>query len=364
MNAGVEAGRRYCKGAAEGSVRRSAWLVVAALLALSGCASRAPAPVVQRVPPAQPAPPAARTPPPAAAEASPAAAARGGAPVIERDTRPELHVVRKGETLFSIALEYGLDYREIAVWNRIDNVNLIRIGQQLRLRPPVDAATGSAGAASPVAPTATRPAEGRPPASAAVKPAADPDGVRTEPRALRQPFSEMAFAEVAAAGRRAGDPATKPAAPAAVAAPATGATAAAEPVLPPKPEAAAAEPLAWGWPATGTLIERFSDTNRGIDIAGKAGQPILAGADGRVVYSGSGIRGYGRMLIVKHNDVYVSVYAHASELLVKEGQSVSRGQRIAEMGNTDSERVKLHFEIRRMGKPIDPLRYLPAEGAS
>ncbi|MBC7780164.1 MAG: peptidoglycan DD-metalloendopeptidase family protein, partial [Proteobacteria bacterium] len=136
-------------------------------------------------------------------------------------------------------------------------------------------------------------------------------------------------------------------------------------VLAPKVDPAAdGAALVWAWPASGAVIERFSDTNRGIDIGGKPGQAVLASADGRVVYSGSAIRGYGRMLIVKHNDQYVSVYAHAAELLVKEGQPVSRGQRIADMGSTDADRVKLHFEIRRMGRPIDPLRYLPGEGAS
>ncbi|MCA3106456.1 MAG: peptidoglycan DD-metalloendopeptidase family protein [Rhodocyclaceae bacterium] len=332
-----------------GSIHR-ALVVLSVVLAIVGCAAPAPAPVAQRPPPpaeasAQRAPSATA---PARIDTSP-----GSAPVSERDTRPEVHVVRKGDTLVSISLEYGLDYRDVATWNRIENINLIRIGQTLRLRAP-----GDAGPSVPAAGAVARPVEVRPRGGLPKPvPLADPEGVRTEPRALRQPFSERALAEAIAAGRRPGEAAVARTEPTAVTGP--------EPILPPRPEVAV-DPVAinWAWPASGTVIERFSDTNRGIDIGGKAGQPILASADGRVVYSGSAIRGYGRMLIVKHNDLYVSVYAHAAELLVKEGQAVSRGQRIAEMGSTDADRVKLHFEIRRMGRPVDPLRYLSGEGAS
>ncbi len=327
-----------------------ALVVLSVTLAVAGCAAPVPAPVAKRPqPPAEA--PAQRVPSasaPARIDASP-----GSARVVERDTRPEVHLVRKGDTLVSIALEYGLDYRDVATWNRIENINLIRVGQSLRLRAP-----GDAGAGVPTAAAVARPVEVRPQGGLArAVPLADPEGVRTEPRALRQPFSERALAEATAAGRRPGETVVARTEPTAATGP--------EPILPPRPEVAV-DPVAmnWAWPASGTLIERFSDTNRGIDIGGKAGQPILASADGRVVYSGSGIRGYGRMLIVKHNDQYVSVYAHAAELLVKEGQAVSRGQRIADMGSTDADRVKLHFEIRHMGRPVDPLRYLSVEGAS
>jgi lipoprotein NlpD len=121
------------------------------------------------------------------------------------------------------------------------------------------------------------------------------------------------------------------------------------------------EKLDWQWPATGKLVTGFSDTAnlKGIDIAGKAGQPVLASAAGKVVYAGTGLRGYGKLVIVKHNTTFLSAYAHNSEILVKEGQQVTRGQKIAEMGNTDSDQVKLHFEIRQLGKPVDPLKYLP-----
>ena len=358
-------------------------LLGCATLAVAGCGSTSvPAPVSQRTTPAErpraaappvvpatAAPPAAAAPSPAVAPAS-SARAPAGTPA----SRPETHRVRKGDTLISIALEYGLDPRELSAWNRIDNPNLIRVGQELRLRPP----TGDAASPAPAAAPATAAAAAAPasaptaPAGAAASRASGTDGVRTEPRALRQPFSEKAMAEATAAARRA------PGGSSGGSAPAASAPSTAPPAVSPLPAAAAAEPApagrpgeaaegvaaarTWAWPAAGQVIERFSDVNRGVDIAGRAGQPILASADGRVVYSGAGIRGYGRMLIVKHDDVYVSVYAHASELLVKEGQSVTRGQRIAEMGSTDTDRVKLHFEIRRLGRPVDPLTYLPAPG--
>ena len=114
-------------------------------------------------------------------------------------------------------------------------------------------------------------------------------------------------------------------------------------------------------PAKGKLVGQFSESanRKGIDIAGKLGQPVLASAAGKVVYSGSGLRGYGKLIIIKHNKTYLSAYAHNDKIIVKEGQSVTRGQKIAEMGNTDSNRVELHFEVRRFGKPVDPAKYLP-----
>ena len=118
----------------------------------------------------------------------------------------------------------------------------------------------------------------------------------------------------------------------------------------------------WAWPASGTLIGRFASNgslNKGIDIAGQLGQPVLAASGGTVVYAGSGLRGYGELVIIKHNETYVSAYGHNRRLLVREGQQVKVGQSIAEMGSTGTDRVKLHFEIRRQGKPVDPLQYLP-----
>jgi len=349
--------------AVRGSPRSAPMRVLLSMLPLfllAGCAARAPAPVVHRAPP--PVQAGGLSAPLATAPiAAPGQAAPAGTSSTKRDAAPRVHVVRKGETLLSIALEYGLNFRDIARWNQIENVNVIRVGQTLQLGPP-----GSEVVASPLSPTepviastdgiaVAQPEAARLPAAVPrAVPLPSAESLVTEPRALRQPYSDRALADAVAAGKVAGDAAaaSAPAAPIS------------EPAASPKVDPASAATVAWAWPAKGSLIGRFSDTNRGIDIAGSAGDPILASADGRVVYSGSGIRGYGRMLIVKHNDEYVSVYAHAAELRVKEGQVVTQGQHIADMGSSDADRVKLHFEIRRMGRPIDPLRFLPTNGAS
>ena len=133
----------------------------------------------------------------------------------------------------------------------------------------------------------------------------------------------------------------------------------------PEPKPAEAVPavagdVSWAWPSGGKVLAGFAEgTNKGVDISGKMGDPVLAAGDGKVVYSGSGLRGYGKLVIIKHDATFLSAYAHNNNILVKEGQSVSRGQKIAEMGNSDTDQVKLHFEIRRQGKPVDPLQYLP-----
>jgi lipoprotein NlpD len=262
----------------------------------------------------------------------------------------------------------------------------------LRTPPPVVA--GDARSAAPAPPPGPR----------------NNENYKAQPKALKEPYSEQALREVARNANAVPPPvaaAPPPATPApptagtaaagatAVGAPATGAAAAgtvagaaatsppiavpappAEPVVvaraEPKPDlrpenkAAAADDgdddkVDWLWPTSGKIVTGFSDTAnlKGIDIAGKAGQPIFASAAGKVVYAGTGLRGYGKLVIVKHNNTYLSAYAHNRDLLVKEGQQVTRGQKIAEMGNTDSDEVKLHFEIRKLGKPVDPLKYLP-----
>ena len=121
------------------------------------------------------------------------------------------------------------------------------------------------------------------------------------------------------------------------------------------------EDLAWIWPSSGSLLRGFDEiSNKGLDLGGAAGDAVLAALDGRVVYAGSGLRGYGNLVILKHNNTYLSAYAHNQTLLVKEDQNVRKGQKIAEMGSSDSDRTKLHFEIRRLGKPVDPAKYLPS----
>jgi lipoprotein NlpD len=190
---------------------------------------------------------------------------------------------------------------------------VIEVGQVLRVAPPASAvAVAPAPAASMPAPAASA---AQPPASAA-------------------------------------NPASAASAPPPAAAPA-----------PSSPAPAADEGIAWAWPTAGasTVLAGFDEQkNKGIDLGGRAGDPVLAAADGRVVYAGAGLRGYGNLIILKHNNTYLTAYAHNQTLLVKEDQAVRKGQKIAEMGSTDTDRVKLHFEIRRQGKPVDPTRYLPA----
>ena len=259
-----------------------------------------------------------------------------------------------------IALDHGQNYRDIAAWSGLENPNLIEVGQELRVKPPESGAV-----VKPVAPAG---ADVRP-----VVPSAD--GLRREPKGGKVPYSEQAWAQ-----------AQKPEAPVvpvkadAKAEPRTDARPDAKPDVKPetkpeaKPETAddkgrdAAKPAAagddrieWSWPAGGKVMAGFNDTSsKGIDLSGKPGDPVYAAAAGKVVYAGTGLRGYGKLLIVKHDNAYLSAYAHNQQLLVKEGQSVSKGQKIAELGDTDSDRPKLHFEIRKQGKPVDPARYLAA----
>jgi lipoprotein NlpD len=240
----------------------------------------------------------------------------------------------------------------------------------LRPAPPIAEAKPGTGA-----PVATPP----PVASASPPVARNTENLKTSPKAIKEPYSAHAARELAKADTPTAPPAqvalapTSPppvaAAPAAKAdAPAPAAKSEAAPASPPvtTPPATVAneeDGIEWVWPAKGRIVTGFSDTAnlKGIDIAGTAGQPIVASAPGKVVYAGSGLRGYGKLVIIKHNNTYLSAYAHNRDILVKEGQQVGRGQKIAEMGDTDSEQgqVKLHFEIRRLGKPMDPTRYLP-----
>lgn len=289
-------------------------LALAGVLA-AGCAAKRPAPVIERAPQA-------KTTAPAAPAAKPAPR--------QPDTRAEIYTVKAGDTLYNIALDHGLDYKELAAWNNIDP-SRIRVGQQLRLTPPQGAVV--------TAPLKTAPGtvEARPLGSTAPAPGADT--LKTQPKAVRVPYSDQAYAQMASLSPEPA-PAAKPAA---------------------KPDSSRDEDdLDWIWPSAGKVIATFNDsTSKGIAIAGRAGQPVVAGAPGRVIFSGTGIRGFGKLIVIKHNKTFLSVYGHNNELLVKEGQNVTAGQKIAEMGNTDSDQVKLHFEIRRFGKPVDPARLLP-----
>ena len=315
-----------CVGTASDTLFRTAALCAFAAMAAAGCMTRAPAPVVDRTPQ-----------PKAAAAAKPTAPAKPAA--RPGDTRPEFYTVKPGDTLYSIALDHGVDYRELALWNGISNPASIRVGQPLRMMPPQAATTTAPLKSAPG--VAARPLVGAPGVAtgAAGQAAAAPEGVKTQPQGVRVPYSEQAYAQLAS---------VKPATP-----------------VQPTPAGSTAgddRDIAFGWPASGKVVAAFNGTStKGIAIAGKMGQPVLASASGKVIYSGEGIRGMGKFIVIKHSEALLSVYGHNSELLVKYGDMVNKGQRIAEMGNTDSDQVKLHFEIRRFGTPQDPIKLLPPE---
>ena len=320
-------------------------------VALVGCASKTRAPVEDRT-----ALPATVAPPGAPAAPQP--------PAAEPEIRAPTYTVKRGDTLYQIALDHGLDYKDLAAWNNLQDPNKILIGQVLRVAAPGEAPAAVSGVTTTplkVGPAVsearpgTAPAAGAPPVAASGP--RNADNYKSSPKAFKEPYSEQALREVA----RAPQP---PPETVAMAAPSSAAKA--EP--PPKAPAAAApdidddEKIDWVWPAKGKVVVGFSETAnlKGIDIAGASGEPVIASAGGKVVYVGNGLRGYGKLVIVKHNKTWLSAYAHNREILVKEGQQVTKGQKIAEMGNTDADTVKLHFEIRRLGKPVDPARYLPA----
>jgi lipoprotein NlpD len=289
---------------------RRAWqaALMAASLLLVGCSSRSltNAPVEDRgTGIARPAP--------VAVDPSGGAAVKP-LPGAENAGKPGFYTVKPGDTLIRIGLDTGQNWRDIVRWNNLENPNLIEVGQVLRVTSPT--------AENPV--VATRPVPSNnsgtngvvvgtplPPATAASGsklPAASPTVASTTPAVITE------------------------------------------------------DDIGWIWPSQGNLIAGFDEVkNKGYDIGGKAGDPIVASADGRVVYAGSGLRGYGNLIILKHNNTFLTAYAHNQTLLVKEDQTVKKGQKIAEMGNSDADRVKLHFEIRRQGKPVDPAKYLPAK---
>jgi lipoprotein NlpD len=322
-------------------VHRACGIAALTLFAGYGCmTSNRPAPVSDRT-----------RQPPAPAVVKPAPAVPPAAVTPETDTRPEFYTVKKGDTLYLIALDQGLDYKDLAAWNNLDNPNVIRLGQQLRLRAPATTVVTAPLKAAPK--VQGRPVDSAPPSVAAG------GAVKSQPKAVKVPYSDQALAQLS--GQTQSNPAVAPVAPAVVPPPV--AKVDARPDEKPAATDEDDEKIDWGWPASGKVLSTFNESTnlKGIGIAGKLGQAVIASAPGKVLYSGDGIRGYGKLVIIKHNKVYISVYAHNQQLLVKEGQSVVKGQKIAEMGASDSDQVKLHFEIRRFGKPVDPLKLLPAD---
>ncbi len=287
--------------------------LVAALIVGCSSISLTKAPVEDRGTSARagvPASAAAPVPPPSAAPAQAAAKPLAGA---ENAGKPGYYTVKPGDTLIRIGLDTGQNWRDIGRWNNIENPNLIEVGQVLR----ITSAAGDTVVARPITAAPAVSGSALPPQGAA----------KPGPAAV----------------------ATLPAAPASA------------PTSAPASAASGEDDIGWIWPAQGAPLAGFDELkNKGIDIGGRPGDPVLAAADGRVVYSGSGLRGYGNLSILKHNNTFLTAYAHNQSLLVKEDQAVKQGQKIAEMGSSDADRVKLHFEIRRQGKPVDPAKYLPA----
>jgi lipoprotein NlpD len=283
----------------EGYARKGALVMLTVVLV--ACSAQKPAPVVDRSSTAAA---------PAAPPLAPIAPATGG-----REARDGIYTVQRGDTLYSIAHVFGVDYRDLARWNGLTDPSLLAAGQALRIAPPADS---SGVTVTPIAPSSTTevrplPGPGAPPVGAAPLPPGTPAKPEIKPET--RPEAKPVPADTA---------------------------------------------VSFQWPASGKLIEGFEEPrNKGIDIAGNEGDPVSAAADGEIVYVGSALRGYGNLVIVKHTDDFISAYAHNRLILVKQGQAVKRGQRIAEIGKSDADRPKLHFEIRRQGKPVDPVRYLP-----
>jgi lipoprotein NlpD len=272
-------------------------------------------------------------------------------PGAENAGKPGYYTVRPGDTMIRIGLDTGQSWREIARWNGLDNANIIEVGQVLRIIPPGTTAV----AAAPVPPVAGTNAASPPSVS---PPAAGASEVVTRPVASPSPITAGSVPPPGTRSAVIASPAAASASASVTPQPAPAPVAAAP--LPPA-SSPSDEDVGWIWPTAGSVITRFDETtNKGIGISGKLGDAVLAAGDGRVVYAGAGLRGYGNLVILKHNNTYLTAYAHNQTLLVKEDQTVRKGQKIAEMGQSDADRVKLHFEIRRQGKPVDPLRFLPA----
>ena len=301
---------------------RQSWMVISVLSVclLAACTSRprGPIPVEDRVAGQSTSRPVQRVQPQAASDS-----ARATAPVAtsspismgpamagsENAGKPGYYSVRPGDTLTKIALDHGQAWRDIAKWNGLDNPNMIEVDQVLRVAPPLMEAAAN---------RQTKPvmAQNQVPPNSAINNTPTPS---------------------ATSASTSNTPSASP------------------------PANASDDGMAFAWPHPGPVLAGFDEAkNKGLDFAGKAGDPVLAAGDGKVVYAGSGLRGYGNLIILKHNNTYLTAYAHNQTLLVKEDQNVTKGQRIADMGSSDSDRVKLHFEIRKQGKPVDPAKLLPA----
>ena len=294
------------------------WALLIAVSVVAGCAQTPNrAPVEDRSP----------TPRATVAAASPAQSSASAAEAtkpVAVDTnsgKPGFYTVKSGDTLIRIGLDNGQNWKDLMRWNNLSNPNLIEVGQVIRIvAPGVDPATATARPVT-TARVETRPLDAKPGGASAPQ-----SGAASAPAASASAASPPPAREAAPAAPREGD-----------------------------------DDINWAWPATTPVSTPFDEArSKGLVFRGKPGDPVYAAADGRVVYAGSGLRGYGNLVILKHNATYLTAYAHNQTLLVKDDQQVKRGQKIAEMGSTDADGVQLHFEIRKQGRPIDPARLLPA----
>lgn len=332
-------------------------LLISLLLTFfAGCANNPPAPVVNRSPQNNQSTTVTQTKP------------------SEGDWRPDSYTVKKGDTLYSIGLNHGYDYREIAAANNIYEPFTLNVGQKLSFASlkrtdtkseegepttyenedgviisPIDLDTGVATSNESTVTDSS--------ITDSSTTASTTTPLLAAPKAIREPYSLEAFNRQAPVSQ----PSTVTALPSTTN---NTSTSTREAVIktaePTNTEQVVASNTGWAWPTQGQVIAGFNEaTNKGIDIAGKAGQAITASSSGKVIYAGSDLRGYGKLVIIKHNQTFLSVYAHNSKIMVKEGQAVNAGQQIAAMGDTDTNRVKLHFEIRERGKSVDPAKYLP-----
>ena len=321
---------------------------------IAGCAAKRPAPVSDSRPPTQSA---VTIPVAKSAETVTASPTESGKPVQAIDPS-KLHIVQRGDTLYSIAFQHSLDRRELAAWNNIENPNVIRVDDHLRLTPPDAAAVTASGALAlkpgePVtAPLILTPSVG--PSSVLEAPLQNSAQMKVEPKAGRVPYTDQAYArlssEVAVTGTTSAAITIAPTP-----------TAMTPAALPPPVLPAANESIDWAWPVKNKVTAAFTDLSKGIDMAGTRGTAIMAAAPGKIIYNKSGLRGYGRLIIIRHSETWLSAYAHNEKVLVEEDEIVKKGQKIAEMGSSDTDAVKLHFEIRKNGKPVDPLKFLPAQ---
>jgi lipoprotein NlpD len=312
--------------------------LLALFASLAACSTPMnPAPIVERngvgLPPAQPQP----------VQPVPVVPA---APAGHTGDEHGYYQVKKGDTLTHIALDNGQSPRDIATWNNLANPNDIKVGQVLRVLPPDDNGNLANGSQSmPV-----------PQPGGVTRTPLPPQGAqslnKTGPRGEKKPYTDAALADMQKPDAASVPVVATAAAPVSATATPTAADKAAD-------TPAVEENVSWTWPAEGKLMGPYEDSKKGIDIAGKSGQQVVAAANGKVLFAGT-MRAYGNLVIVKHTNTLLSAYAHNKTILVKEGQAVTKGQPIAEMGDTDTDSVKLHFEVRQQGKPVDPTKFLPS----